>query len=328
MHMRSRGAPCTRLRRKKPEPLEAGRVMLQFGVEHREEDHWKHRISYAAAQTPVAAVDDAMTMFEQIFGSIDLDEDAKLRLKESRLSVLDSVFEDLDRLAQRTGKSDQMKIERHLNGLRELELQIQNGVGCSATPPADTAGQGWGGYPQRTGTMLDLLVTSLACDATRSATFMWGWENSNAKWPHLNLGVDDDRYHGLSHRQGGPEMDAYATIQQWYVQQFKELLDRLDAVPQAEGTMLDHTVVVWASPTSVSWNHTSRNLPILIGGRGGGYFTTDRYHKYGDLPGDNNSHLYHGGRTMNDLHLSLIHAMGFGEVETFGDPAFCTEPLL
>lgn len=301
---------------------------LEFAVAHREEEYWKNRLSYMGPQAPVPAIDDALAMFEHMFGGLDLDEEALARLKAGRLSVLDSVFGDLDALAQRTSKSDQLKIEKHLDGLREVEQQIQNGLtGCNANVPPEVAG-GWEGYPQRTSVMMDLMVTALACDATRSATFMWGWENSNAKFPWLELGVEDDRYHGLSHQSGGAGMDAFAMVQQWYVLQFKELLDRLDAVPEGDGTMLDNTVVVWASPTSVSWNHTSRNLPILIGGRGGGYFTTDRYHKYGDLPGDTNTHLYHGGRAMNDLHLSLIHAMGFGEVETFGDPDFCTEPLL
>ncbi len=297
---------------------------LQFGVAHREEEHWKNRISYSGPSAPVAAIGNPVAMLEHIFGDLDLDEAAQLRLKNGRLSVLDSVVGELDALASRTSKSDQIKIEEHLDSIREMELQIRTGVqGCAIPELA-----GVGGFEGSTADMMDLMVTALACDATRVETLMWSWENSGEDFEWLDLDVPDTRYHGLSHEQNEAAQTAYSLEQQWYVSQFKALLDRLDAVEQADGnTLLDHTAVVWASPTSVSWNHSSRNLPIVIGGRGGGYFTTDRYHRWGDLPGDTNTHLYHGGRTMNDLHLSLLRAMGLDD-ETFGDPQFCTGPLI
>lgn len=83
---------------------------------------------------------------------------------------------------------------------------------------------------------------------------------------------------------------------------------------------------------SEAYRHSSRNIPVVLGGSAGGYFETGKLHRYGSFPAEHPTSTFayqaHGGRTMNDLHLSLIHAMGFPEVETFGDPAFCTGALL
>ena len=298
---------------------------LQFGVGHPDGYDWRRRMSYSAPQTPVAPTTDPATMLEQIFGAPELDDEARARRREGRLSVIDSVLEDLGGLEAKLGADDRIKIERHLDAVREMEQQIlASSTDCTApgrAQPADT-------YPADTASMMDLMVRALACDATRVATFMWGFEASNASFPFLDLQVDDDRYHLLSHAQDPAGMDAFAEVQRWFCQQFSALLDRLEAETLPEGTLLDHTIVVWASPVSVGWNHTSRNLPIVLGGRGGGYFTTGRYHRWGDLPGDTNTHLYHGGRTMNDLLLSIVHAAGLDHVETFGDAAYCTGPLL
>ena len=300
---------------------------LGFGVNNPDEVHWKNQFSYTGQSAPVPPEDDPAVMLERIFGDQSLDEAARLKLREARLSVLDSAVGDLNALSSRMTSSDRAKMDQHLTSLRELEHQIRNGsVGCNA-PELTPGAEGMPGWVGDFDNTLQLIVKSFACDATRVATLMFGHETSNTQFPFLDLGVPDDRLHVLSHEGGGAGLQAYADVHQYFATKFGELLDLLALESQAEGTLLDHTIVVWAGSTSASWGHVSRNVPVVIGGRGGGYFDTGKYHRYGSFVGDDNVHTPHGGRTMNDLHLSILHAMGYPD-DTFGDPAFCTGPLL
>lgn len=301
---------------------------LEFAVAHRQDVYWKNRLSYTGPAQPVPASDDPYQMLERVFGDPNADPSQLQRQRDARLSVIDPVAQSLRELQQRTSRGDRVKIDQHLTALREVEQQIEQGiVSCDAPSlaPLPTPSVPFENYPQVTEMMMDLMVKSLACDATRVATFMWDWENAGTKFPWLDLNVADDRFHGQSHLEDSP---AFATIMKWYAARFADLLQRLKDVPEGDGTLLDNTIVVWASPCSVSWRHISRNLPIVLAGGGGGYFQTDRYHRYGSYDFASRSHAPHGGRTMNDLHLSLLAAMGMGDVETFGSPEFCTEPLL
>lgn len=301
---------------------------LEFGVDVRSEVYWKTRLSYTGPAQPVEPIGDPQVMLQRIFGDPSLTESDLLRLRQGRLSVIDSVSHSLAALNGKSSKSDQVKIDQHLTSLREIEQQVSAGLAACDAPTLETLSPPqaqFGNYPKQTEQMLDLMVSALACDATRVATFMWSHENSNVRFPWLDLGIDDTRLHGLSHLE---DSDHFALEMQWYAEQVNGLLDRLAARPEGDGTMLDNTVVVWASPVSVSWRHISRNLPIVLAGRGGGYFETGRYHRYGDYDFASRSHDPHGGRAMNDLHLSILHAMGLTDEETFGSPEFCTGPLL
>ncbi len=301
---------------------------LEFGVDVRDEVEARTRLSYSGPAAPVEPVGDAQVMLERIFGDPDADESELLRIRDGRLSVIDSVAGSLDALEARASKSDRHKIDQHLTALREVELQVQAGLAACDPPEIQELGppaEQFGNYPLQTEMMLDLMAASLACDATRIASLMWSWENSNARFPWLNLGIDDTRFHPLSHLENS---DYFAQEMLWYAEQVGGLLDRLEAIPEGDGTMLDNTVVVWASPCSVSHQHISRNLPIVLAGSAGGYFDTGRYHRWGSYDFASRSHDPHGGRSMNDLHISLLHAMGLTEEQTFGNPEFCSGPLL
>ncbi|MEM6996913.1 MAG: DUF1552 domain-containing protein [Myxococcota bacterium] len=301
---------------------------LEFGADIRDENTALHRLSYTGAAEPIEPVADPQVMLERIFGDPDASQSDILRIRDGRLSVIDSVAGSLDALTARTSQGDKAKIEQHLTALRDVEKQVQAGLAACEPPaldPLPQGGQAFDNYPMVTSQNLDLMVAALACDATRVASFMWSWENSSVRFPWLNLAGAERRFHPLSHLGDSPD---FALQLDWYAGQVSALLDRLAAVPEGDGTLLDHSVVVWASPCSVSYKHISRNLPIVLAGGGNGYFETGRYHRFGNYDFASESHDPHGGRTMNDLCLSLMHAMGITDEETFGSPEFCTEPLL
>jgi hypothetical protein len=117
-----------------------------------------------------------------------------------------------------------------------------------------------------------------------------------------------------------PDDDVHAwnklrIIRRWYMEQFAYLLSRLDAIQEGEGTMLDNTVVLLASEITQGNTHSHVDAPFLLAGSGGGYFKTGRHLNFaGDIP-------------HNNLLVSIMNAMGL-PATTFGDPEFCSGPLV
>ena len=136
-------------------------------------------------------------------------------------------------------------------------------------------------------------------------------------FPHLSI---DGRHHDMSHE---PDSNASARenlirINTWYAEQYAYLLDRLAAVPEGEGSMLDNTVVLWVNELGKGNSHTLRDMPFVMGGNvanadGTPHFRTGRWLTYGDQP-------------HNDLFVSLANAYGI-ETSVFGDRGYCNGPL-
>ena len=142
---------------------------LEFGVDVRDEVEARTRLSYTGAAEPVEPVGDPHLMLERIFGDPNADESELLRIRDGRLSVIDSVAASLESLKSRTSKSDLAKIDQHLTALREVELQVQAGLAACEPPMLQELGppaEQFGNYPLQTEMMLDLMAAALACDAT------------------------------------------------------------------------------------------------------------------------------------------------------------------
>jgi hypothetical protein len=102
------------------------------------------------------------------------------------------------------------------------------------------------------------------------------------------------------------------SVDDWYATQFGRMLERMREIPEGDGTILDHTVVLWVSELATG-NHSHQRMPFVTAGNIAGHFHTGR-------------HLDFGGRSNNDMYVSIQNAFGI-ESQTFGDPEFCTGPL-
>ena len=159
---------------------------------------------------------------------------------------------------------------------------------------------------------MDLLVRALACDATRVASLMWSTSSSMTRMTWLGI---SGTHHDLTH-----DVDAdptsrqqVAAIDRWYAGELAYLLAAMKSVPEGDGTLLDHTAVLWCTEIADGPTHARRNVPWLLAGSCGGAFTTGRVV---DL----------GGRSHADLLLSLCHALGV-ELASFGNPAYGGGPI-
>jgi hypothetical protein len=160
---------------------------------------------------------------------------------------------------------------------------------------------------------MDLITAAFQCDVTRVATLQWG--NSNDQCTYSWLGVNT-LGHDMAHNNNNcdPSGEKKLKTYRWYSEQFAYLLNKLSNATEADGsTMIDNTVVLWASEFSESNGHSADKLMWLLMGNAGGYF------KQGQI-------IDFKGRSLNDLHTTLGNAFGLTD-RTFGNPKYCEGPM-
>jgi len=237
--------------------------------------------------------------FDRLFRSQKLADDA------ARDSVLDAVRRDSRRLAQRLSTADRRKLEEYEDAVRSLEQRIEAAVTVADANAIATAQRPEAGrpkdYPTHVALMFDLIALAFRSDATRVVTFLTANEVSgrNFQW----IDGCDGNFHEFSHHQDKPEKtEPYRKINRWHVEQFAGLLDRLHAIEEGDGTVLDRSMVVLAAAMSDGNQHSPHDLPIVCAGGG---LPTGRIVSDKDTP-------------LCRLWLSLLQRMGV-EAAEFGD---------
>jgi hypothetical protein len=251
----------------------------------------------------------------------DSDDPAVLRLWAQRKSVFDLSNGETERLKGLVGAEDRLKLDAHLTAMRDVEQRLvgEAGMGtpgdCQA-PVMEQVDLAADDQYARTGELqMDLAAAALACDQTRIITFQWSYAESEHLFQFLGL---DGNHHGISHdfAASGPGYDAYNQIQTWYAEQFAAFLTKLDSYPEAGGTLLDNTLVLWATEIGESTQHDLGMMPYVLAGSAGGRIRAGRALDYSASPRDNNQML-----------VSIAHALGADDLTEFGDPSGATGPL-
>ncbi len=285
---------------------------LELGVRVRS-DLPNGRMSYSGPNQPIAPQDNPFATFERLFGDGTGGAEAAAALLSRRQTVLDAVADDAASLVPLLGGADRIKLEAHLDAVRSLEQRLAQlgGIGCVAPSlPAHFDPKQNDRFPEVGELQLDMLVMALACGLTRIASLMWSHALSGQVFTWLGHDVD---HHTYSHDESAPAQAKLVEIGRWYSERFAGLLDRMTAVEEGDGTLLDHSIVVWGSELGKGQPHYCRQIPFVLAGSCNGWFGTGRH-----LVFDHASH--------NDLLLAVLEAMGVS-VPTFGDPAFCHGPL-
>jgi hypothetical protein len=280
-----------------------GSLEFGVGVEDRA-DPWT-RMSYAGPNKPVAPVSDPYQMYGKLYG--------QLKDKESLQSILDDVRDDLQKVGKLVSAEDRRLIEEHAALVRQMEKEIEEAgkQKLRVHPPAFEEGiaDRNDNLPRLSRMQIDLLVNSFVNDMARVATLQFTKSVGQAKMRWLDIG---DGHHGLSHEPDKNE-DAQRKlikINQWFAGELAYLLERLASTPEPgdNGTMLDHTLIVWTNELGKGNSHTLDNIPFVLLGGGFG-FQMGRSLKFEKV-------------AHNRLHLALAHAAGH-RLETFGKKELC-----
>jgi len=235
---------------------------------------------------------------------------------DMRKSVLDHALSDINRLRARLPSAAQLKLDEYQTSLRSLEKTLGSTASLQASCTVPNLGEQRNDYrdsgkqPDIGAIQMDLAVAALQCDITRVVSLQWGNSNDQSQYEWLGINAYG---HALSHNTNyvDPDGEKKVKVVNWYAEQFASLLDRLEAVKEGNGTMLDSTAVLWVSEFGESNGHASNNLLWLLAGNLGGQLKTGQVL---DLGGD---------APINNLFVTLQNAFGIADT-TFGNAAYCS----
>lgn len=236
---------------------------------------YANTVSWASPTQRISPEIQARVVFDRLFRNRS--NPSARRETENRKSVVDFVLEDARQLQKRVSAADRSKIDDYLEGVREVELRIDKTLNppepewrpltepALVRPPAREP-LDRGAYLRL---MADLMVLAFQTDSTRVGTFMMAHGFSRLNFSFLD-GVNGD-HHAMSHHKNKEEVIAeYITVSRWYVEQFVYLLEKMKAVNEGNGSLLDNSVVLFGSGMKDGNGHVPKNIPLLIGGSAGG----------------------------------------------------------
>ncbi len=262
-------------------------------------------ISWAAPTTPLPMENRPRAIFERLIGDSTNPGERAARLQEHR-SILDLVSEDLKRLMRSVGETDRAKLDQYADAVRSVERRIQ--VAEQQSSKELPAMEKPIGIPEKFSDyaklMMDLQVLAFQADVTRVGTFMIGHEMSGRAYPELGFG---DPHHSLTHHQGDTsKIEKVVKVNVFHTTLFNYLLERMKSVPDGDGTLLDHSLIMYGSPLSDGNMHTYKDLPVLLITPGVATMRGGRHVRYPkDTP-------------VANLYLALLEKLGI-QAETFGD---------
>jgi len=263
---------------------------------------YSNTISWRTPTSPMPMEVNPRAAFERLFGVERETPEARARRQNYEKSILDFVSDATRQLSGQLGAADRRKMDEYLASVREIERRIQMSEkeDRQIIPDFDKPEGVPAAFEDYARLMFDMLWLALKCDLTRVSTFMLGREGSLRTYREIGIA---DAHHPLTHHRGNPEwIEKVTQINTHHVEQFAYFLAKLKSTPDGDGTLLDHTTVLYGSGLSDGNRHDHADLPLLVaGGRmGGGHL---RYPK--ETP-------------MNNLHLTLLDRVDV-KLESLGD---------
>jgi hypothetical protein len=224
-------------------------------------------LSWLTPTLPLMAENNPRVLFERMFGASDSTDAAvrSARLKQDR-SLIDSVNDRVKQLQGKLGSSDNRKMDDYLASLRDVERRIQKAEEQSSKelPDIDQPPGVPDTFEAHVRLLYDLQLLAYQSDLTRVITFMYGREQTGRPYPQIGV---PEAHHPITHHQADPvKMEKCTRIQRHHIMLFAEYLEKLRKTPDGDGSLLDHTVLLFGSGISNSDRHSHGPLPIFIAG--------------------------------------------------------------
>jgi hypothetical protein len=259
---------------------------------------YTNTISWKSQNTPLPTQNNPRVIFERLFGdSGSTDPKVRLaRLRQQR-SVLDSVSQEIAGLQGALPESDRTKLTEYFDAIRDVEqrIQIAEEQSDEQLPLVDHPAGIPVNWEDHVNLMLDLQVLAYQCDLTRVITLMMGHEHSGMTYPQIGV---PDAHHPISHHQQEPEKVAkVAKINAYHMKMFARYLEKLQAAPDGDGTLLDHITMMYGAGMADSNTHSPIDIPIILAGGGAGTLKGGRHIRFKNMP-------------LANLHLTLLDQLG------------------
>jgi len=234
-------------------------------------------LCWSTPTTPLPMEINPRVVFERMFGDPGSKTQRLARISEDK-SILDSIAGEESRLRRELGARDRLRIAEYLENVREIERRIQTAENQQAQSSLDIPDSPAGvpnSYEEHVGLMFDLMTLAYQTDITRVITFMIARELSFRSYPQVNV---PDPHHSISHHQNDPEkMERHARINTYHVTLFSRFLEKLRNTPDGDGSLLDHSMMVYGSGMANGNQHTHNPLPTLVVGGASGQHKGNRH---------------------------------------------------
>jgi hypothetical protein len=275
---------------------------------------YTNNLSWRSETQPLPPILDPRALFERLFGTGAVrSPEQTARQARYRRSILDFVTTDTKRLQGSLGPTDVRKLDEYLSSIREVERQLEKAEQTSvAVDPGMEKPYGVPpDFAEHFQLMSDMMLIAFRADLTRVITFLMTREGANRSYRELGI---PDGHHGVTHHKGNPElMEKVTRINEYHTEQLAKWLGKLKAVEEGDGSLLDHSMIVYGSGLSDGNRHLHDDLPTLVIGRGNGQLKPGR------------RVTFRKETPMCNLHLALMHRMGV-PVQNFGDASGPLEP--
>ena len=276
-------------------------------------------IAWSSPTTPLAREINPRSVYERLFRASSGPQGNSAKMDTL---LLDRVLGDARRLRAQVGSSDRLRLDEYLTVVRSLEERVQRSSSVARTAwkprvpidpkalPTDRPND----HSEHVRLMLDMIALAFQSDTTRVSTFMFGNAVSNVSFRFLE-GVSAGHHDVSHHQKDADKLRQYQLINRWHVDQYAYLLRKLRAMQEGESTVLDNSMVLFASALSDGNSHNMHKLPMVLAGRAGGRIDSGQHLVYGeDTPASN-------------LYVSMLDAFG-APVERFADSTGALPGLL
>ena len=267
-------------------------------------------IAWSNPTTPLAREINPHSVYERLFRASSTPAGNAAKMDTL---LLDRVLGDAKRLRTEVGSADQLRLDEYMSVMRSLEERVQRASSATrrewkvrvpidpkAAPtdrPVDHA--------EHVRLMMDMIATAFQSDTTRVCTFMFGNAVSNVNFRFLE-GVSAGHHDVSHHENNADKLRQYQLINRWHVAQYAYLLQKLQNMKEGDSTVLDNSMVLFASALSDGQRHDPHKLPLIVGGRGGGRINSGQHLTYSD------------DSPLANLYVSMLDAFG-APVERFAD---------
>jgi hypothetical protein len=263
-------------------------------------------ISWRTPTMPNPPENNPRVLFERMFGEGGTAGQRLAQMRQDQ-SILDGVNEEIARLQKSLGMSDRHAVGEYVDSIRDIERRIQKAEeqnGNITTPVLEKPAGIPDGFEAHIDLLFDLQVLAYQADITRVVTFMIGRELGQRSYPQIGV---PDPHHSISHHQNDPsKISKLEKIDAYHVRKFGDFLAKLKAAPDGDGTLLDHSMIMYGAGICDGNLHNHIPLPVLLAGGGAGQLKGGRHLKYDE------------GTPMANLYLTMLDKAGV-RTDKFGD---------
>jgi hypothetical protein len=268
-------------------------------------------ISWASPTEPLPVIRDPRVVFEKLFGVGGSSEERANR-RMTRRSILDFVAGEMSSLKRTLGPEDQLRMDRYLEDIREVERRIQRiearNMSSGGSEQRELAGAPAGvpdSFEEHTKLMFDLQALAFAADITRVFSFKMGRDGSSRVYPDSG---SNRPFHPASHHGGSESgVKEFFKINKYHVGMLPYFLDKLKSIQEGEANMLDKTMIIYGSPMGDSNLHNHVRCPLILLGKANGQLAGNTHLKAAN------------GTPMSNAMLSMMHSLGMNDVKSLGD---------